>query len=82
LRAAQLAWNNPRAMILGTLNLKFAVVTGGRRDRERYWLEKFERMRAACGWRPTTVHADQAAQLRLGECWADEVLRVGANDDD
>jgi hypothetical protein len=51
-------------------------------DRARYWLEKFERMRAGAGFRPTSIHADQDTALHLGECVADEVLRIAAANDD
>lgn len=52
------------------------------RDRHLFWLEKFERMRAHGGWRPISIHADAETALRLGEFCADEVLRVGAANDD
>lgn len=47
----------------------------------RAWLERFERMRAAGGFRPTSIHADMADIVRACELPADALLLVAANDE-
>lgn len=47
----------------------------------RAWLEQFERMRAAGGFRPTSMHASSADLIKACELPADAVMLAAANDD-
>ena len=46
----------------------------------RAWLYQFERMRAAGGFRPITIHVDVRALMDAGELPADALLEA-ANDE-